>query len=108
MDEDAPLPVQLRLLSVVVRPVKELSSRRVHRRQERQTLLDGFPLRQGEDADAFPGQARDVELRPVLLFKVAPERCRHFEPPLAVHPRRVISSQHRGCGETRGGRLLKS
>src|SRR5947209_12385134 len=44
VDEHAPLPVHRRLLAVVVRPVKELSSRRVHRGQKRQTLLDGLPF----------------------------------------------------------------
>src|ERR1043165_2321893 len=49
VNQHATLRVHRRLLAVVVRPVKELAPRRIHRRQERQSLFDGFPLRRSEE-----------------------------------------------------------
>src|ERR1043166_8217172 len=94
MNQHTSLRVHRRLLSVVVRPVKELAPRRIHRGQERQSLFDGFPLRHRVDAHAFTRETRQVETRAVLLFNVTPKKARHFQPALGIDSCRVVPAKH--------------
>src|SRR6185312_12145621 len=92
MNQYPALGIHRRLLAVVVSPVKELASRRIHRRQERQTLFDGFPLRHRVNSNAITSQTGHIERGSVLLFHVTPEKSWDFEPSLAVDPSRVVAA----------------
>ena len=68
MNQYATLRIDRRLLAVVVCSVKELSASGIHSGQERKALLDGFPFREGVNADVIAGKTGYVKLAAVFLF----------------------------------------
>src|SRR5207302_8533293 len=83
-----------RLLPLIIRPVKELTPRGIHRRQQRKPLFDRFPFRHWINAHAFACQTGKIQGRTVLFFDVTTKECRHFEPALRIDSRRVVAAQH--------------
>src|SRR6185503_14894053 len=92
MNQDPSLRVHRRLLTVVVRSVKELAPGRIHRGQERQPLFDGFPFRHRINAHAFTRQTGHIKRRTVFLFNVTPEKGRDFQPALGIYSCSVVAS----------------
>src|SRR6185312_4534913 len=95
MNQNAALVIYFRLLAEVIRPVKELAPRRIHRRQKRETLLNRFPLGQRVNTNVVSGKTCYVEFAAVLFVDQTPEWRRHFKPTLRVDPGGIVSSQHR-------------
>jgi hypothetical protein len=73
MNQHSALAVQCCLLAVVVRSIKELPSRWIHRWQQRKPLLNRLPFGQRVDANAVACQTRDIKLFAVLLVDQTPE-----------------------------------
>src|SRR6185312_1528181 len=94
MNQYPALGIHRRLLAVVVSPVKELASRRIHRRQERQTLFDGVPFRHRVNPDAITRQTGHIERGSVLVLHVTLEDGWNFEPPLGIDPSCVVAAYH--------------
>src|SRR5215204_5773159 len=94
MNQETALPVYRGLLTKVVRSVKELSARRIHRGQQRKPLFDRFPFRQWVNSNALTCQARDIKILAVLLLNESPELRSNLQTPLHINSRRVVSSQH--------------
>src|SRR5215208_6562627 len=94
MNQQAALAVQRSLLTKVVRSIKELSSRRIHRGQQRESLLDRLPFRQRVNPDTITLQARDIKVFAVLLVDQPPKFSWNFEATFDINSCRVISSQH--------------
>ena len=82
MNQHAALRINRRLLTVVVRSVKELSPSGIHCGEERKTLLDGFPFREGVNADVIAGKTSYVKFFAVFLFNQPTEGVGTFSRPL--------------------------
>src|ERR1700691_1661214 len=92
--QDPALCIHFRHLPVVIDPVQELLSGRIHAGYLRHLLLNFLPLRQGVNLGPSSILAGDVKLRSVTLVDQALELRRQLEPAFFVHAGWVIATKH--------------
>jgi len=92
--QDPALRIHFRHLPVVIDPVQELLSGRIHAGYLRHLLLNFLPLRQGVNLGPPSILAGDVKLRSVTLVNQALELRRQLEPAFFVHAGWVIATKH--------------
>src|SRR2546423_940362 len=83
-DDNAPLRVELALLSVVADAIEELENRRMVRGGLRQPLLDLEPDGHRINEHGLACHARDEDVGPALVLDQAAEQRRDFETTFVV------------------------
>src|ERR1700730_2208948 len=96
-DQQAPLPVHLHDLPVIIRASQKLFLRRIERRERCQLLLDPLPFLEGIHLSNISVLTCDVKFLRIFLVDHALEFRGDFQPSLFVDARWVISAKHVPC-----------
>src|SRR5208283_4958963 len=96
-DQQAPLPVHLYDLPVIIRARQKLFLRGIERRQRSQSLLDPLPFLEGIYLANYAIQTCDVESLGIFFVDHALEFRGDLQPSFFVHASWVISAKHAFC-----------